>query len=148
VDFSPITESLFIGTTPEADDYDRLRGLGVRLILNMRAEHRLLPDSGTPPMTIVWLRTFDNPFLPIPLSALRRGADAALKTMAQGGKVYAHCAVGRHRSAAMGAAILIAQGLSADDAIRLIRDRRAIARPDAWHIRWRIRRFAATWKHP
>ena len=30
MDFSPITPDLFIGTTPSADDYPRLRDLGVR----------------------------------------------------------------------------------------------------------------------
>jgi hypothetical protein len=38
---------------------------------------------------------------------------AALETIRQGGKVYAHCQRGRHRGVAMGAAILIALGYSA-----------------------------------
>ncbi len=145
MDFSQITDTLFIGDTPEPDDYDILRKLGVRLIINMRFDHRLDPDRGDPPVTILWLRTFDMPLLPIPLGALRRGATAALKTIAEGGKVYVHCRVGRHRSVAMAAAILIALGYTAEAAMQVIKQRRDIADPDAWHIRWRIQRFAATW---
>jgi len=147
VDYSQITDALFIGTTPEMDDYDALRTLEVRLIINMRAEHRLPPDPHTPPLAILWLRTHDIPLLPIPMRALRRGVDAALTTMARGGKVYAHCAAGAHRSVVMGAAILIAQGYSADEAARWIKQCRPRADPDTWYIRWRIRRFAAMWKN-
>lgn len=147
MDFSAITDSLLIGTTPQPDDYDVLRALGVRLIINMRFDRRLTPDRGQPPLAILWLRSFDMPLLPIPLRLLRRGARDALKTIAAGGKVYVHCRQGRHRSVAMGAAILIAQGCSADEAMRLIKQRRAAADPDARHIRWRIRRFADTWEN-
>jgi protein tyrosine phosphatase (PTP) superfamily phosphohydrolase (DUF442 family) len=146
VDCSPITDSLFVGNTPGLRDYDVLRDLGIRLVINMRADHRLPPDPHNPPLTILWLRTFDTPFLPIPMRALRRGAHAALETIASGGKVYTHCAYGRHRSVAMAAAILIAQGMTADDAMRRIKQGRPVADPGAWYIRWRIKRFAATWK--
>ncbi len=147
MDFSRITDALFVGTTPEASDYAALRALGVRLVINMRFDHRLDPDAHDPPLAFLWLRTFDMPLLPIPLRALRRGAAAALKTIAEGGKVYVHCRVGRHRSVAMAAAILIAQGHSAEEAMQLIKQRRDNADPDAWHIRWRIKRFAATWRN-
>ena len=115
----------------------------------MRAEQGPRPDAGQPPgqppLQTLWLRTYDVFLLPIPMGALQRGVEAALDTIARGGKVYAHCAAGVHRSVAMGAAILIAQGRSADEAMRLIKLRRPSADPDVWYIRWRIRRFAATW---
>ena len=38
MNFSPITDDLFIGTTPSAEDYNQLRNLGVRLMINMRVE--------------------------------------------------------------------------------------------------------------
>ena len=147
MDYSQITDTLFVGTTPEVDDYAALRALGVQLVINMRFDHRLAPDAHDPPLAILWLRTFDMPLLPIPLRPLRRGAAAALKAIAEGGKVYVHCRAGRHRSVAMAAAILIAQGHPAEAAMRLIKQRRDNADPDAWHIRWRIRRFADTWQN-
>jgi hypothetical protein len=110
MDFSEITSDLFIGTTPAAADYDLLRSLGVRLVINMRFLTRLEPDSHQPPLNLLWLRTIDSPFSPIPLRKLLEGTQVAIETIRQGGKVYSHCAKGRHRSVAMGAAILIAQG--------------------------------------
>jgi protein-tyrosine phosphatase len=146
MDWSRITENLFIGTTPDVADYDTLRGLGVRLVINMRGLHRSPRDRHNPSIPVLWLRTFDLPFLPIPLRKLRRGVKAALDTIAAGGKVYVHCAAGVHRSVAMAAAILIAQGYTAKSAMRLIKARRPLADPYKWYIRRRIERFAATWE--
>lgn len=147
MDFSKITEDLFIGMTPSVKDYDQLRRLGVRLVINMRWEHRLKPDVHTQPLSFLWLRTFDSPFLPIPLKVLHRGVHAALETIREGGRVYAHCAGGRHRGVAMGAAILIAQGSDPVDAMQLIAARRPFADPFAFYIRPRILKFANEWKH-
>jgi hypothetical protein len=46
----------------------------------------------------------------------------------------------------MAAAILIAMGYSADEAMRLLRDRRAIAHPEAWYIRRQIQKFEKRWR--
>ena len=145
MDYSHITNDLFIGTTPSTRDYDTLRELGVRLIINMRWEHRPQADTHNPPLTFLWFRTFDTPFLPIPIKALLRGAQAALETIRAGGRVYAHCAGGRHRGVAMGACILIAQGYDPQDAMHLIAQRRSFADPFAFYIRPRILKFAREW---
>jgi dual specificity MAP kinase phosphatase len=145
MDYSPITDDLFIGTTPSVGDYARLRELGVELVINMRWEHRPRPDPHDPPLSFLWLRTFDSPFLPIPVQALQRGVQSALETIRRGGRVYAHCAGGRHRGVAMGAAVLIAQGYGAEEAMRLIKARRAYADPGAFYIRPRILKFARQW---
>jgi protein tyrosine phosphatase (PTP) superfamily phosphohydrolase (DUF442 family) len=145
MDFSRITDDLFIGTTPSVHDYSRLRELGVRLVINMRIEHRLKPDPNLPPLSILWLPTFDSPFIPIPIKFLLRGAQAALEAIRDGGKVYAHCAGGRHRGVAMGAVILIAQGMHPESAMGLIKERRSFADPRAFYIRPRILKFAKEW---
>jgi protein-tyrosine phosphatase len=146
MDFSPITPDLFIGTTPTVDDYPRLRDLGVRLVINMRWEHRPAPDPHPAPIHLLWLRTIDSPFFPIPVRKLMRGAQAAIETIRAGGKVYTHCAGGRHRGVAMGAAVLIAQGHPPQSAMELIAERRSIADPFAFYIRPRILKFARTWE--
>jgi len=127
-------------------DYQHLRDLGVRLVINMRLEYRLRPDTNREPLHILWLRTIDSPFVPIPIWALQRGAKIALKTLHNGGKVYAHCAGGRHRGVAMGAAILIAQGHGPEQAMELIKLHRSVADPNVFYIRNRIMRFAKRWK--
>ena len=146
MNFSKITDDLFIGSSPQPEDYQRLHDLGVRLVINMRWEHRLPADKNAQPLNILWLRTFDSPLFPIPIKKLVRGAQAALETIQAGGKVYAHCAHGRHRGVAMGAAVLIAQGHNAYEAIDLIKAQRPIADPDIFYIRRRILKFAKRWK--
>jgi hypothetical protein len=146
MDFSRITESLYIGTTPRSDAYQRLRSLGIGLVINMRIERRPYPDPHDKPLPTLWLPTVDSPLFPIPLRLLDRGARAALKTISNGKSVYVHCAAGRHRGVAMGAAVLIAQDYSADQAMRLIQQRRPVADPQAWYIRRQILRFAQRWE--
>lgn len=145
MDFSPITPDLFIGTTPFLEDYPRLHDLGVGLVINMRLEHGPVPDPHPKPLSLLWLRTIDSPFFPIPINKLLRGAAAALEIIRNGGKVYTHCAGGRHRGVAMGAAVLVAQGLDPFDAMKLIAERRSIADPFAFYIRPRILKFAKRW---
>ena len=146
MDFSRITDDLFIGDTPSAIDYDFLRDLGVQLVINMRIEKRPVSDRHTPPLRFLWLPTFDNPGLVIPISFLIRGVQAALATIHDGGKVYVHCQKGRHRGVAMGASILIALGYDPDQAMQLIKVQRPIADPDVFYIRNRILRFARAWQ--
>ena len=146
MNFSQITDTLFIGDTPLRDDYDALRNLGVRLVINMRFEKRPALDLHQPPLNFLWLPTIDSPGLVIPIRCLMRGVHAALATIREGGKVYAHCAKGRHRGVAMGAAILIALGYDPDEAIELIKVQRPSADPDLFYIRSRILRFARAWQ--
>ena len=145
MNFSPITNDLFIGTTPSIRDYDNLRGLGVRLIINMRFTPGPKPDPHYPPINMLWLRCIDSPFFPMPIHKLILGTQAALEIIWDGGKVYAHCAYGRHRGVAMGAAILIAQGYVPHAAMELIKERRSVADPFAYYIRPRILKFAREW---
>ncbi len=145
MDFSRITEDLFIGTTPALRDYDRLRELGVELVINMRIEHRPRKDTHNPPLFFLWLPTFDSPLIPIPIKSFQRGARAALATIHNGGKVYVHCAGGVHRGVAMAACILIAQGQDPQEAMQLIKSRRFFADPHVFYIRRRILKFAREW---
>ncbi len=149
MNFSPITDDLFIGTTPSPEDYNRLRNLGVKLVINMRVEFRPRKDVHESPLQLLWLPTFDSPLIPISIKYLHRGAKAALEAINNGGKVYAHCAGGVHRGVTMGAAILIAQGHEAESAMQLIKSQRTIADPYAFYIRPRILKFASQWNsHP
>ncbi len=145
MDFSPITDDLIIGTTPSINDYNALRELGVNLVINMRMESRSITDAHNPPMPMLWLPTLDIPLIQLPVKLLHRGVLAALETIRKGGKIYSHCAYGAHRSVAMGACILIAQGHSPMDAMQLIKARRAKADPHAFHIRTCVLKFAKQW---
>ncbi len=145
MDFSQITNDLFIGTTPVAQDYNRLRELGVRLVINMRFARGPHPDTHPEALNFLWLRSIDSPILLIPIQTLIKGTHTALEIINKGGKVYSHCAAGRHRSVAMGAAILIAQGHTPEAAIQLIKKQRPVADPEIFYIRSRILVFAKHW---
>jgi len=145
MNFSQINDQLFIGSMPSLRDYDRLRELGVQLIINMRFSRGPEPDSHHQPISTLWLRSIDSPFFPISIRKLIHGAQSALATIREGGKVYSHCAYGRHRGVAMGACILIAQGYDPLEAMQLIKERRKVADPFAYYIRSRILKFANEW---
>ena len=146
MDCSPITDTLYLGTTPESEDYNRLRDLGITLVINMRIEQRPHPDQHNEPMRVIHYRTIDHPFLPIPMCVLEKGASIALDEITSGGKVFVHCYGGRHRSVAMAASILIAQGYTPEDAMNLLKEKHDKADPGIWYIRKRILKFAKRWK--
>lgn len=146
MDISQITDYLYVGAQPEAAHADQLHALDVRLIISMRGEARPPRAFAQPPFQVVWLKTFDTFLTPIPIHKLMEGVRAALPVIQSGGRILAHCHRGRHRGVAMAAAILIAMGYSADEAMRLLRERRAIAHPEAWYIRRQIKKFEEQWR--
>jgi len=143
-DISAITERLFIAARPHAYHVEHVRGLGVDLVISMIwfAPPRELTR---PPFRLIRLPTIDSPLFPIPIFMLRRGVRNALPVLEAGGRVLVHCFAGRHRSVAMASCILIAQGMTADEAMNLVSERRPVADPHAFYIERRIRRFEADW---
>lgn len=146
MEYSRITDYLFIGKTPQTDDYEELDQLGIGLVINMRIERSPYPNPAYPEIRLLWVPTIDSPIFPIPISSLIKGANASAEMLALGKSVYVHCAAGVHRGVAMGAAILISQGYRAEEAIRFIKERRNQADPDAWYIRRRIEKFEKVWR--
>lgn len=145
MNYSRITNYLYIGTTPKGKDYVTLHELGVSLVINTRFNAPPRRDPLTPPITSLWLPMIDSPIIPIPIWALERGVQEALKVIGSGGVVYTHCSKGRHRGPAMGACILIAQGMTPDQAMELIKQQRPISDPHIWYIQSRIMKFARAW---
>lgn len=119
--------------------------MNVRLILSM---HWIMPSQtlGHPPVRLLWLPTFDNPLLPMPINSLKRGVVAALPVIEAGHGVLVHCRAGRHRSVAMACCVLIAMGMSAGQAMELASQKRPAADPHARHIERRIYKFEETWR--
>jgi len=149
MDISQITDYLYVGAEPDAARAEELLALGVRLVISMRGEKRPPAVFGQPPLSLLWLRTYDTIFTPIRVRTLAQGVRAALPVIETGGRVLIHCQRGRHRSAAMAAAVLIARGQSARGAMRLLRERRQLADPYIWYIRRQIEKFEKHWRnHP
>lgn len=146
MDYSQITEYLYIAAKPKGADAAAIRELGVRLVISMVAHRRPAAEFDEPPLKTLWLRTFDFFLLPIPVHLLEQGVLAALPVIDEGHRVLVFCQGGRHRSVAMAAAILIAKGYSADEAMALIARRRPKADPYAGHIERQIKKFEAAWQ--
>ncbi len=144
-DISQITDYLYISSWPEGEHFDEIVSSGIQLILSM---HWWKPsrDLDQPPLRLLWLPTVDFPLTPMPLNTLRRGVEAALPVIESGGGVLAHCRAGVHRGVAMGACVLIGMGYRAEDAMQLIKSKRAAADPDIWYIRNRILKFETYWQ--
>jgi protein-tyrosine phosphatase len=141
---SQITDYLYISAFPRGEHVAEIVALGVRLVLSM---HWMRPTKmlGKPPVKLLWLPTFDFFLLPMPIKTLNKGVQAALPVIERGGAVLVHCKSGVHRSLAQAACVLIAMGYTADEAMQLIKEKRAVADPDARHIQSRIRKFANQW---
>ncbi len=145
MNYSQITDQLYIGTTPKGEDYVTLHELGIALVINMRFANPPRRDPLAPPIPSVWLPVIDSPIIPIPMRALQLGVKEALNVIGEGGLVYTHCSKGRHRGPAMGACILIAQGMPPEQAMELIKQQRPVSDPHIWYIRRRIMKFAQLW---
>jgi hypothetical protein len=142
---SQITEYLYISAFPRGEHVAEIVALGVRLVLSM---HWMRPTKmlGKPPVELLWLPTIDKPFFPMPMKTLNRGVRAALPVIEDGGAVLVHCKAGVHRSVAQAACVLIGMGYTAEDAMELIKEKRAVADPDAGYIQKRIRKFENQWQ--
>jgi protein tyrosine phosphatase (PTP) superfamily phosphohydrolase (DUF442 family) len=141
---SQITDYLYISAWPRGEHVDEIIALGVRLVLSM---HWIRPTKtlGHPPVRMVWLPTIDQPFFPMPVNTLAKGVKAALPVIKDGGSVLVHCKAGVHRSVAQAACVLIGMGYNADEAMRLIQEKRAVADPYAGYIQKRIHLFKKKW---
>ena len=144
-EYSQITDQLFVAAWPVGENYSEIVDLGVRLVINM---DWISPDPklGKPPLRLLTLETRDSPLTPMPTDKLWTGVRAAAEIMAAGDKVMVYCKGGVHRSAVMVCCILISQGYSAGEAIRLVKEKRPIARPDDKHYKKVIEDFEAAWK--
>lgn len=145
LDVSQITDYLYISAFPRKRNVDEVVSLGVSLILSM---HWWRPNKALtkPPLRLLWLPTVDKPFLPMSMEKLNEGVTAALPVIEKGGAVLSHCKAGVHRSVAMASCVLIGMGYTADEAMQLIKEKRAVADPDAGYIQKRIRMFELLWQ--
>jgi protein-tyrosine phosphatase len=143
---SRIIDCLYVSSRLKAKDAAAVHSLGVHLVVSMAAERRPPGSLRKLGIAILWLHTFDHPLLPIPIKALNRGVRVALPLVRDGRGVLVYCNAGRHRSVALAAAILVGIGYSADEAMDLIAERRAVADPYARHIERQIREFEVQWQ--
>jgi protein tyrosine phosphatase (PTP) superfamily phosphohydrolase (DUF442 family) len=142
---SAITEYLTISSKVTKENVDEILDLDPRLVISMIFQRKPPEALAQPPRTVLWLRTFDFPLLPISMGLLERGVRAALPVVEDGHRVHVFCEGGRRRSVAMASCILIGKGYSAGEAMDLIKEKRPVADPYIWYIQRRIRKFEQFW---
>lgn len=144
-DLSQITEYLFLSSLPKDEHAEHIFSLGIRLIISMPL-YRPPRVYRRAPFQFIHCPSMDSPVTPIPQFILKRGVRGALPVIdEQGHSVLVHCKEGVHRSVAMACCILVAKGYTAEEAMKLVKEKREKADPYAGYIRKRIKTFAADW---
>lgn len=116
-DYVEVVPGLYIGSHPEPEDPFEL-GATVVVTLTTGTTARAVPRNG---VLIHW-PIKDGPIPPPEiLDGVASFVDTILRTSAA---VYVHCQAGMNRSALVVARVLMARGMSAKDAIELVRERR------------------------
>lgn len=144
LDVTPITEYLSISAYPRRHHAVDMRDMNVGLILAMHWI-KSFPTMDPTPVPVLWLPTIDTPLTPMPMFWLKRGVKFALPVIESGRRVLVHCKAGVHRSVAMACCVLIGKGYTADEAMKLVQEKRAVADPHAWYIERRIYKFERIW---
>ena len=144
LDYSPITEHLYIAAWPTRNHVQTIKELGVDLIISTILE---TPDKelGQDPLSLVRVRAIDpGPSLFFSQGQLEKGVEAALPILRRGGSVLVYCRAGVHRSPTLTACILIGLGHSTEEAIAIVKEARTQADLNLF-IRKRIRGFEKAW---
>ena len=116
-DFAEVVPRLYVGAHPEPESaFD----FGADVVVCLTANPAIpSPHSGR--LLVHW-PIKDGP---VPRPEILRSVAGLIDTfLKQGAVVYVHCQAGMNRSALVVGRVLMAQGMTADEAIALVRDRR------------------------
>jgi hypothetical protein len=149
LDYSEITEQIYIGAWPTKYHRETIISLGITLVIATIIE-RVDKELGQPPLTLVHTRANDlGPRLIFPTGQILKGVEPAVAAIQNGEKVMVFCKSGVHRSATMSACILVGLGHPADEAIEIVEKGRSHVEIKETH-RQTIYNFEKTWqeRHP
>jgi protein tyrosine phosphatase (PTP) superfamily phosphohydrolase (DUF442 family) len=129
LNMSWITPQLAVGGRIHPEDIVRLAKIGVTRVVDTRSEHcddrAALAAQG---IELLYLPTPDT--YPLTLEQLAEGAEWIVEQIAHGERVLVHCEHGVGRSVLLTAAALVAGGMGAQEAIRLVQAGRWQAAPN------------------
>ena len=130
LNMSWVTNSLAVGGRVRPDeDIHRLAQAGVSAVVDTRAEYQDDPQQmAAEGIALLLLPTPDT--YPLSIEQLQEGATWVNDQIAQGKRVLIHCEHGVGRSVLLTAAALVQQGMSADEALDLVQQRRWQAAPN------------------
>ncbi|MCC6174809.1 MAG: dual specificity protein phosphatase family protein [Chloroflexi bacterium] len=124
-----ITDRLVIGGSIPPGSYSRLKQMGITAVIDLREEAKD-DEAALDRLGIELLHLPATDRFAASQDQLRQGVTWALERIERGGQVYAHCKHGVGRGPLMGLAILVAGGMSASTALRLMRSQRWQAAPN------------------
>ena len=120
--YSRITPQLYIGGQHRKRGWEEMGTEGITAVVNMREAHLDDARHGINSNNYLHLATIDN--TAPTMEDLLKGAKFIDKEIAGGGKVYIHCGIGIGRAPTQAAAYMIYAGMSADEALNVIRAKR------------------------
>ena len=129
LNYSDVTPHLAVGGVFRKRQIKRLRHHGVTAVVDCRLEAKDDPEA---------LRQAGIEFLHLPTldrhgftyEQMHEGVDWVLDHIANGGRAFLHCEHGVGRGPLMACAVLVAQGHSAPEALRMVRHARWQALPN------------------
>ena len=137
-----VTEHLAVGGRVHPEDIPALARAGVTHVIDTRSEH--CDDAEAMAKEHIQLLYLPAPdTYPLTVDQLTEGATWAFEHIQKGGRVLIHCEHGVGRSVLLTCAVLVYQGLGANEALQLVQEKRWQAAPNFRQVE-RLKEFAAS----
>jgi protein-tyrosine phosphatase len=134
-----ITTQLAVGGRVRLEDIKALAAAGVTHVVDTRSEHCDDAEAlAKEHIELLHLPTDDT--RPLTIEQMLQGSQWVQERMAKGGRVLIHCEHGVGRSVQLTCAVLIYDGMHAQDALQLVQQKRWQAAPNHRQVR-RLREF-------
>src|SRR5438067_7557025 len=142
LNMSWITTHLAVGGRIHPEDIKALAAAGVTHVVDTRSEYCDDAEAlAKEHIELLHLPTADT--RPLTIEQMLEGAKWVQERMKQGGRVLIHCEHGVGRSALLTSAVLVYNGMHAQDALQLVQEKRWQAAPNHRQVR-RLREFESS----
>ncbi len=139
LNMSWITQNLAVGGRIRPEDIPALARTGITYVIDTRSEHRDDVEAlAKEHIQLLYLPTRDTQAMSI--EQMMEGAQWTHQAMQQNGRVLIHCEHGVGRSALLACAVLVYEGMHAQDALQLVQQKRWQAAPNHKQVE-RLRAF-------
>ena len=139
LNLSWITTHLAVGGRIHPEDIKALAEEGITHVVDTRSEYRDDAEAlAKEHIELLYLPTDD--MRPMTIEQMMQGAQWANEHMEQGGRVLIHCEHGVGRSVLLACAVLVYDGMHAQDALKLVQQKRWQAAPNHRQVS-RLREF-------
>ena len=129
LNMSWVTPNLAVGGRIRPEDIPAVARAGVTHVIDTRSEHKDDAQAlAKEHIKLFYLPTRDT--YPLSPEQMMEGAQWAQQAMEQGGRVLIHCEHGVGRSVQLTCAVLIYEGMHAQDALELVQQKRWQAAPN------------------